>query len=164
MTEPSEAFAEGGCDCGEIRYRLLAEPIVVHCCHCTWCQRESGSAFGVNAVIEADRVELTGGTPENVITPSASGRGQDILRCPTCRIAVWSHYAGAGPKASFIRVGTLDDPARCPPDVHIHVASKQPWFALPEGAERFEVYYSGKDVPRIYGEAGAARWRALRES
>lgn len=163
MTHSSSAQADGGCDCGEIRYRLLAAPIVVHCCHCSWCQRESGSAFAVNAVIETDRVELTGGTPETVITPSASGKGQDILRCPTCKVAVWSHYAGVGPKASYIRVGTLDDPTRCPPDVHVFVEAKQPWVVLPEGAEQFSVFYSGKDVPRIYGEDGAARWRGLRE-
>ncbi|MET0179524.1 MAG: GFA family protein [Novosphingobium sp.] len=164
MTDRPEAFAEGGCDCGEIRYCLLAPPMVVHCCHCRWCQRETGSAFALNAVIEADRVELVGGTPESVLTPSASERGQDILRCPTCKVALWSHYAGAGAKASFVRVGTLDDPHRCPPDVHIHTASKQRWVVLPDGAEAFAGFYGGKDVIRLYGEDGAARWRTLRES
>ena len=153
---------EGGCACGKVRYRLASEPIVVHCCHCTWCQRESGTAFALNAVIEAERVELIGEPPERVDTPSASGKGQAIFRCPDCKVAVWSHYAGAGPKANFIRVGTLDHPARCPPDVHIFTASKQSWVVLPQGAEAFAVFYSGKDVPRIYGEDGAARWRALR--
>ena len=155
-------FGEGGCDCGKVRYRLGSEPIVVHCCHCRWCQRESGGAFALNAVIEADRVELLGEAPERIETPSASGKGQPILRCPGCKVAVWSHYAGAGDKACFVRVGTLDDPDACPPDVHIFTANKQPWVVLPDGAEAFEVFYSGKDVPRLYGEDGAARWRALR--
>jgi hypothetical protein len=75
---------------------------------------------------------------------------------------VWSHYAGAGEKAAFIRVGTLDDPDACPPDVHIYTDSKQPWVVLPEGAEAFGQFYSGSDMPRIYGEAGLARWQALR--
>ena len=155
-------FGEGGCDCGKVRYRLTAAPIVVHCCHCRWCQRESGTAFALNAVIEAERVELLGEPPERIDTPSASGKGQPIFRCPTCKVAVWSHYAGAGDKACFVRVGTLDDPDACPPDVHIFTAIKQPWVVLPDGAEAYEVFYSGKDVPRLYGEDGAARWRALR--
>ena len=154
---------EGGCTCGRVRYRLTDAPIVVHCCHCRWCQRESGSAFALNAVIEADRVNLLGDSPERIETPSASGKGQAIFRCPRCMIAVWSHYAGAGEKANFIRVGTLDDPDACPPDVHIFTSSKQSWLALPEDAEAFDMFYSGKDVMRLYGEDGAARWRALKE-
>lgn len=153
---------QGGCGCGKVRYALRDAPIVVHCCHCRWCQRESGSAFALNAVIEADRVELLSGAPERIDTPSESGRGQPILRCPECKVALWSHYAGAGEAASFIRVGTLDDPDACPPDVHIFTRSKQPWVVLPEDAEAFEVFYSGEDVPRLYGAEGAARWRALR--
>lgn len=154
---------DGGCTCGKVRYRLTSKPIVVHCCHCRWCQRESGSAFALNAVIEADRVELLGEPPERIDTPSASGKGQAVFRCAACRVAVWSHYGGAGDKADFIRVGTLDDPDACPPDVHIFTASKQPWVVLPTGAEQFAVFYSGKDVPRIYGDDGAARWQAMRE-
>ena len=162
MGETTEPFATGGCDCGEIRYRLHADPMVVHCCHCRWCQRESGSAFAVNAVFEADLVELTGGTPESVMRPSESGRGQEVSYCPQCKVVLWSHYGGAGAKASFVRVGTLDDPGRCPPGVHIFTESKQPWVVLPEGAEVFEKFYRGPDVPRLYGEAGAARWKAVR--
>ena len=162
MNEPPAPFGEGGCACRKVRYRLQTQPIVVHCCHCTWCQRESGGAFAVNAVIEADRVELLGDAPERIDTPSASGKGQAIFRCPECKVAVWSHYAGAGDAAHFIRAGTLDHPSACPPDVHIFTASKQPWVVLPEGAEAFAVFYSGKDVVRLYGEDGAARWKALR--
>lgn len=155
-------MAEGGCDCGKIRYRLEAKPIVVHCCHCRWCQRETGSAFALNAVIEADRVILLGESPERIDTPSASGRGQAVFRCPSCKVAVWSHYGGAGEAADFIRVGTLDNPDECPPDVHIFTQSKQPWVVLREDAEQFAVFYSGADVSRLYGEDGAERWKALR--
>ena len=159
----SHIHAEGGCDCGEIRYSMRAAPMVVHCCHCRWCQREGGSAFALNAVVETDQLELLGGTPENVLRPSESGRGQDVVYCPTCKVVLWSHYGGAGTRAAFIRVGTLDNPDACPPDVHIFTASKQPWVVLPEGAEAFEQFYTGKDVVRLYGEDGAARWKALRE-
>lgn len=162
MAASGGAFGEGGCDCRKVRYRLLDAPFVVHCCHCRWCQRETGTAFALNAVIEADRVELLGEAPERIDTPSASGKGQAIFRCPDCKVAVWSHYGGAGAKANFIRVGTLDDPTACPPDVHIYTASRQPWVMIPEGAEAFEGFYSGKDVVRIYGEEGAARWKSLR--
>jgi len=103
---------EGGCSCGGVRYALASAPMVVHCCHCSWCQRETGSAFVLNAVIEGDRLTLTNGAVDYVMTPSASGKGQEIARCPTCRVALWSHYAGSGRKSAFVRVGTTDDPAR----------------------------------------------------
>ena len=155
-------WAEGGCDCGKVRYRLASAPYVVHCCHCRWCQRESGAAFALNALIEADRVELLGDMPERIDTPTESGRGQAIMRCPSCRIAVWSHFGLLGEKASFIRVGTLDNPNLCPPDVHIYTASKQPWVIIPDGAEQFAEFYPGKEVVRIYGAANAARMKILR--
>jgi len=132
---------EGGCDCRKIRYRMTSSPLFVHCCHCRWCQRESGASFALNAMIEADRVTLLAGAPEIVDTPSASGKGQKILRCPACRIALWSHYAGAGTAVSFVRVGTLDNPDLLPPDIHIFTSSKQPWVVLPPGAPAVPEYY-----------------------
>lgn len=137
---------DGGCDCRAVRYRLATRPLFTHCCHCRWCQRESGAAFALNAMIEADRVALTGTrSPELVATPSASGKGQQIARCPLCRIAVWSHYAGAGPRVAFVRVGTLDQPDHLPPDIHIFTASKQPWVLLPPGVPAVAGYYE-RDV------------------
>jgi len=132
---------EGGCDCRKIRYRMMSSPLFVHCCHCRWCQRESGASFALNAMIEADRVTLLAGAPEIVDTPSASGKGQKILRCPACRIALWSHYAGAGTAVSFVRVGTLDNPDLLPPDIHIFTSSKQPWVVLPPGVPAVPEYY-----------------------
>jgi hypothetical protein len=132
---------DGGCDCRGIRYRMHGPPLVVHCCHCRWCQRESGASYALNAMIEADRVERRVGDAELIDTPSESGAGQQIARCPRCRIAVWSHYAGAGPLVAFVRVGTLDDPDRLPPDIHIFTASKQPWVVLPPGARAVPEYY-----------------------
>lgn len=141
MTNNSTLNLEGSCTCGQVRYRLTRSPIVVHCCHCRWCQRETGTAFALNAMIETDAVRLLNGKPELVLTPSNSGKGQKILRCPNCHIAVWSHYAGAGDALSFVRVGTLDNPDALPPDVHIFTASKQPWVMLPPDKPAFELYY-----------------------
>jgi len=132
---------DGGCDCRRVRYRLHGPPLFVHCCHCRWCQRETGASFALNAMVESDRVELVGAEPELVDTPSESGQGQLIARCPGCRIAVWSHYAGAGPLLKFVRVGTLDEPDRLPPDIHIFTASKQPWFEIPAGTPAVPEYY-----------------------
>ena len=132
---------EGGCDCGFIRYRMQSRPLFVHCCHCRWCQRETGASFALNAMIEADRVTNLGGEPDIVDTPSASGLGQAIARCPRCRIAVWSHYGGAGPAVKFVRVGTLDEPDRVPPDLHIFTSSKQPWVVIPPGHPSVPGYY-----------------------
>lgn len=141
---PDAAF-EGGCDCRAVRYRLRARPLFVHCCHCRWCQRETGSAFVINALIETDRVEVQGAV-DLVDTPSCSGQGQAIARCPTCRIALWSHYAGAGPVLSFVRVGTLDDPDAFPPDIHIFTASRQPWVILPPGVPAVPEYYRSSEL------------------
>ena len=135
---------EGGCSCGAVRYRMTSQPLFVHCCHCRWCQRESGAAFALNALIEADRVVLLQGEPEIVNTPTASGKGQKIARCPHCRIALWSNYAGAGDTVRFVRVGTLDQPDLLPPDIHIYTASKLPWVTLPPGVPAVPEYYSSK--------------------
>lgn len=137
-------FAEGHCDCREVRYRMTSAPMFVHCCHCRWCQRETGSAFVLNALIEADRVEILAGTPDVIVTPSESGKGQRISRCPTCKIALWSTYSL--PTISFVRVGTLENPDLAPPDIHIFTASKQPWVVLPENALVFPEYYDSSKV------------------
>ncbi|MBA3776430.1 MAG: GFA family protein [Betaproteobacteria bacterium] len=131
----------GACTCGAVRYQLTSKPLFVHCCHCRWCQRETGASFALNAMIEADRVSLLSGEPEVVNTPSNSGKGQRIARCPHCRIALWSNYAGAGDAVRFVRVGTLDEPDRVPPDIHIFTSSKQPWVILPPNIPAVDEYY-----------------------
>lgn len=117
MTASSPDYLEGGCACGEIRYRLRMPPMFVHCCHCQDCQRQTGSAFVLNAITETDRIELLRGNPEPVAVPTDSGRSHDIYRCPVCRVALWSDY-GKRPNLRFLRVGTLDDAAAVQPDVH----------------------------------------------
>jgi hypothetical protein len=149
---------EGGCACGAVRYRLTDAPMFVHCCHCTSCQTETGSAFVLNALIESDRVETIAGAPEPVMTPSDSGKGQQIWRCPQCRVALWSNYGGAGDKLRFVRIGTLDAPGKLAPDVHIYTRSKLPWVRLPDGVPAFEAYYDSKT---LWPAASLERRKAL---
>jgi hypothetical protein len=137
---------QGGCACGHVRYELLSPPMWVNCCHCTWCQRESGSAFAVNALVETDRISLHASAPEAVATPSPSGKGQTVLRCPVCQVAVWSHYAGSGPKIAFVRAGALDAPNAITPDIHIYASTKRPWVQLPPDARVVPEFFNPRDV------------------
>ncbi|MFO1315606.1 MAG: GFA family protein [Burkholderiales bacterium] len=159
MTATPQTTYDGGCTCRHVRYRMTSNPLFVHCCHCRWCQRETGSAFVLNAMIEADRVQLLHGDVEVVDTPSLSGKGQKIARCPKCRIALWSNYGGGGDSVRFVRVGTLDEPDRLPPDVHIFTASKQPWVVLPPGTPAFAEFYQ---PPEVWPAESLARREALR--
>jgi hypothetical protein len=139
---------EGGCTCGEVRYEVLSTPLVVHCCHCRWCQRQTGTAFALNALIEAEHVRVTKGDVEILPVSSPSGRGQTIARCQSCRIAVWSNYHMGGLRdfIRFIRVGTLDSPDLMPPDVHIFTSTKQPWFRLPDDDKAYAEFYPYEEV------------------
>jgi hypothetical protein len=149
---------EGGCACRHVRYRLIGAPMIVHACHCRWCQRETGTAHALNAIYEAERVVHTGAEPEIIDTPSASGKGQKIARCPTCKVAIWSNYSGSGALSRFVRVGTLDEPDRLPPDIHIYTSSKQPWVTLPSGAKAVPEFYKPADV---WPSESRERWRTM---
>lgn len=148
---------EGGCACGALRYRLASAPMFVHCCHCRDCQRQTGSAFVLNALLESDRITLLRGAPEATPVPTDSGRPHDIYRCPACRTALWSDY-GRRPALRFVRVGTLDDPSAFAPDVHIFTRSKLPWVVLPPGVRAFDVYY---DLAEQWPAESLARRRAI---
>ena len=157
---------DGGCACGYVRYRMTSQPLIVHCCHCSWCQRQNGSSFAVNALVEADRVQLLHGDVVEVNVPSPSGKNQRISRCPNCQVAVWSYYlilfGGIGDLVRFVRVGTLDDPSRMPPDVHIYTSSKQPWVTLPPDALAVEESYVSEEVwPKKSLERRAALMNAI---
>jgi len=158
MTTPDAFPLEGGCDCGHVRYRMETAPLFVHCCHCRWCQRESGASFALNAMIEADRITVSGAGPVLIDTPSASGGGQKIARCPSCHVALWSNYAESGPLVRFVRVGTLDEPDRLSPDIHIFTASKQPWVLIPPGTPSVPEYYERK---KYWPAASLVRHQAL---
>jgi len=151
-----ETAREGGCSCGEVRYRLTSEPLFTHCCHCLNCQRQTGSAFVINLLIEADRVELLGGAPQVVEVPRDDGSTQQIFRCPTCQVALFSIYTR--PEVRFVRGGTLDDPSTVAPDVHIFTRSKVPWVTLPDDVPAFDVFY---DVKSLWPAASLERFETL---
>jgi len=151
--------SEGGCSCGAVRYRLASEPLFVHCCHCLNCQRQTGSAFVVNVLIEADRVERLAGEPGAVEVPRDDGSTQRIYRCPDCKVAVYSEYTR--PEILFVRAGTLDVPSSVEPDVHIYTRSKLPWVTLPESTPAFDGYYEAK---ALWPAASLERVRAVREA
>ena len=148
---------EGGCACGVVRYRLTSDPLFTHCCHCLNCQRQTGSAFVINLLIEADRVELLAAEPEPVDVPRGGAQKQRIFRCPSCRVAVFSRYTRA--TVRFVRGGTLDDPSSIEPDVHIYTRSKLPWVTLPESTPAFRTYY---DTEKLWPPASLERLAALR--
>ena len=149
MPDQSRSF-EGGCACGHVRYKVESSPLIVHCCHCSFCQRQNGSAFAVNALVETDNVTLLQGDVVDITVPSPSGKNQKIARCPKCQVAVWRYYlvmrGGIGELVRFIRVGTLDDPSAMPPDVHIYTSAKQPWVELPTDKPVVDEYYVTKEV------------------
>ena len=149
--------AEGGCSCGAVRYRLTSEPLFTHCCHCLNCQRQTGSAFVINLLIEADRVELIAGDPEPVGVPRDDGSAQRIYRCAACRVAVFSEYGS--PQVWFVRGGTLDEPSQVDPDVHIYTRSKVPWIRLPDSVPAFEAYY---DMRALWPATSLERLEAFR--
>lgn len=151
--------AEGGCTCGSVRYRLLANPLIVHCCHCRWCQRETGTAFALNALIETSAVKLLKGVVEVVATPSSSGKGQNISRCPHCKVALWSNYAAAGEAMRFIRIGTLDEPEQVKPDIHIYTSSKQDWVQIPADVRSMPAFYR---LPEVWSAESLERHSRVR--
>jgi hypothetical protein len=153
------ARLEGGCSCGELRYRLTSDPLFVHCCHCLNCQRQTGSAFVINLLIETDRLDVLAGTPVAVDVPRDDGSTQTIFRCPTCQVALYSRYTR--PQIRFVRAGTLDDPSTVTPDVHIFTRSKVPWVTLPESVPAFEVYY---DQNALWPPESLERLRAAMSS
>ena len=150
---------KGGCACGEVRYGLTAEPLVVHCCHCRNCQRQTGSAFVVNLMLEADCVELLASDPVAIDVPRGASSTQRIWRCPSCQIAVYSRYTSG--KLRFVRAGTLDDPASVEPDVHIYARSKLPWVTLPDAVPAFCSYY---DPEKVWPAESLERLAALKAS
>jgi hypothetical protein len=145
---------EGGCACGAIRYRLTSAPLFTHCCHCLNCQRQTGSAFAINVLIETDRVELLAGEPQVVPVPRGTKK-QKIFRCPTCQVAVFSHYTRRA--VLFVRAGTLDDPSSVTPDVHIYTRSKRSWVMLPDSVPAFNTYY---DTQALWPPESLARLEA----
>jgi hypothetical protein len=150
---------EGGCACGEIRYKLTAAPMIVHACHCRDCQRLSGSAFALNLWIERQFVEASGGEPVAFrVPPGSSGTPHDVFACAKCGTQLWNKYHAAPGDTVLLRAGTLDNPAEIVPDVHIFTRSKLPWFQLPAGARAFDAFYK---IDEVWPPQSLVRWRQL---
>lgn len=157
MESDRETRHAGACGCGQLRYRMASAPMFVHCCHCKECQKQTGSAYVLNAIIEADRVESEGAATEHTL-PTPSGKGQIITRCANCGTAVFSSYMVRFGKIKYVRVGTLADPSKCPPDVQIFTSSKQPWVPLNPDIPCFDNFYSFDEV---WPNDALVRWRAV---
>ncbi|WP_433989599.1 hypothetical protein SuNHUV7_02240 (plasmid) [Pseudoseohaeicola sp. NH-UV-7] len=147
----------GSCGCGKVAYKMTSNPMIVHCCHCKECQKQTGAAYVLNAIIEADRVICEGATTEHTL-PTPSGKGQVITRCASCGTAVFSSYLVRLGKLTYVRVGTLDDPSRCPPDVQIFTSSKQPWVPLHPDIPSFDEFYKFEDV---WSGSSLKRWNKI---
>jgi hypothetical protein len=143
---------EGGCECGRVRYRIEGEPIFVNCCHCRQCQKLSGSAFALNAMIERDRVTVTQGSDG-----LETGGGES--RCPQCGVLLWGTHRYFGDNILFLRVGTLDEGERLSPGAHFFLRSKHPWITVPEGACTFDTL-PGEGDPPLFPPEAAARVQA----
>jgi hypothetical protein len=142
----TEIIREGGCGCGDVRYRIHGEPMMVHNCHCRLCQRQTGSTSVVNAFFECERVHLLEGELTEHQIAGGSGNAHTICRCKACGTALWSFYGRLGRLSYGVRVGTLSDPDSIRPDVVIFVESKMPWVTLPEGIPAFERYYDFREI------------------
>ena len=158
-TTASESPLDGGCACGQVRYRLHREPLFVHCCHCTRCQRETGGPFAHHAMIEFSAFSVQAGEPEFVLVPTDSGGRHWVARCPHCRTAMWNEHGSRRSITRYVRVGTLDEPARCPPRAHIYARSCQPWIALGSDAPAFDAYY---DATTTWPPESLARYAAAK--
>ena len=170
-TPPDQKYPiTGGCACKKLRYTLHAPPLVVHCCHCTECQCQSGCVvpyhvspdliktlticccrgpFAINALVEHHNITHDEGEPELVHCPAANEGGQTIARCKECKVAIWSNYSKSGELIRFVRAGTLDkDPSgkdvwkgHLDTMVHIYTTTKVPWLTLPKNAKTFDALY-----------------------
>lgn len=151
--------SDGGCACGLVRYRMHEAPMFVHACHCTRCQRETGSPFAHHAMIEFSAFSVLAGQPEFVLVPTDSGNKHWVARCPDCRTAMWNEHGSRKAITRYVRVGTLDDPTAFPPLAHIFVRSKQPWLTLDDGAPQHAGYY---DAAKTWPKESLARYAAAK--
>ncbi|KAH3906435.1 hypothetical protein HBH56_203930 [Parastagonospora nodorum] len=147
----------GSCPCTHISYTLTSTPLIVHACHCTHCQHESGSAFALNALYEPDRVIVQDGKEADILrtnVPSEKG-GQTMHRCPKCYTVLWSTYAAGRDLLKVVRVGTIDGGVgKLRPDAHLFVGKEKGWMNL-DGERVFETvgkkenYWSGESLERF---------------
>ncbi|MFT4560575.1 MAG: hypothetical protein ACI9BW_000309 [Gammaproteobacteria bacterium] len=135
----------GGCVCGQVRYELKDGPLFVHACHCSDCQRATGSAFVVNLGVASSDFVIEGKT-STVTNPTPSGSGYDAHFCPNCATVLWSKYHFIDLPILALRGGTLDDPNLAPPTYHVHTRRKQSWVVLPNDTQIFDEWFEPAEV------------------
>jgi hypothetical protein len=147
---------KGGCACGALRYKLTADPLIVHACHCRDCQRLTGSAFVTNIWIERKFVEAGSAEPKSFKLTAGSGKQHEVFFCDRCGTYLWSKYYASPGDTLLVRVGTLDHPEAIQPDVHIFTRSKLPWVDLPKDIPAFEAFY---DMNAVWSAPSKERLR-----
>ena len=130
----------GGCLCGAIRYEITQPPLVTYTCHCTVCQRLTGSAFSSALVVPAEACRFRG---RAAVLPAHRRQrpcGDPVGLCGVRHLALQRREARTAPPGTFVavRAGTLDDTSWLRPTAHFWTRSAQPWVTLPEGDTRFE--------------------------
>lgn len=121
----------GGCLCGSTRYEIAAEPTLIYACHCSDCQKATGSAFVLAMRVPPGRIVCTQGGAKPYVRARADGRKRSVFRCPHCLTALWSENVEPS-KYVTVYAGTLDDSARLPPPAHVWTQDAQPWIGLPK--------------------------------
>ena len=127
----------GGCQCGAIRYEFNGEPVQQVACHCTDCQHQSGSAFGMSVVVNADDFRITKGEPKHYHSTSSTGRRKLGAFCHECGNRIYHQPEWRRGRIS-IKAGTLDDASWLKPQVHLWTKSRQPWVIIPDDADAYE--------------------------
>lgn len=126
----------GGCLCGDVRYRVAEDPVTLYACHCTDCQRQSGSSFALTMIVRRGGVELVQGSPSEYSIELPDGRRKRAKFCCRCATRLFGPSSTDG--LVVVEPGTLDDASWLRPVAHIWARSAQAWFSIPEGALRFE--------------------------
>jgi hypothetical protein len=156
MTESFEPLS-GGCACGQVRYKVVGEPLFTHACHCSDCQRTTGSAFVLHTVIAKDDLEIEGETKATTL-PTGSGAGYDPHFCINCGTYIWCKYHFSAKGVIVIRSGTLDDTTLVEPQAHVFTRYKLPWMTLPTDVPVFEEFF---DREKVYPKESFERWTEL---
>lgn len=127
----------GGCQCGQIRYEIRAEPLTLYVCHCKECQKQSSSAFGMSMPVFRDAVIILQGQPKQWKRGAESGR--EVIRsfCDTCGTRLF-HYPARNPQITNIKPGTLDDTSWLKPVANLWTRSAQKWVVLSEQMLNYE--------------------------
>lgn len=144
----------GQCVCGRIEYRVTDAPLTIYACHCTDCQKRSGSAFGLSMWVRRPALEVTKGEAAALSMTAADGRKRNYWICADCNTRLWGQ--AKNPEILIVRAGTLRDTSWFRPVAHLWVRSAQPWFVFPPDATRFET--QPEDMREL-----AAMWRRSQE-